>query len=99
MPTPTDVFVQIAATYGGVDPEDLMAVQRWYQDGLPQLPEATIDEILANLLGAEDQAPDTACSASHPEDTPLRRLDDSPPAGGQFAAKWLAVLRRLAGRR
>jgi len=99
MPTPTDVFVEIAATYGGVDPEDLMAVQMWYQDDLPQLPEETINEILDRLLTGKALAPMRAHSRSHPENAPLPRLDASPPAGVPFAAEWLAVLRRLPGER
>ena len=35
MPTPTHVFADVAATYGGVDAGDMEAVQRWYEETLP----------------------------------------------------------------
>ena len=65
MPAPTDVFIEIAARHGGVDPGDLLAVQRWYEHELENLPEETIDRILDELLsheGTRSATPTTRCS-------------------------------------
>jgi len=98
MPAPTDVFIEIAARHGGVDPGDLLAVQRWYEHELENLPEETIDRILDELLsheGTRSKAPTPKC---YPDDAPLPKLDECPPAEIPTAARWLALLRRLASR-
>ena len=98
MPTPTDVFIEIAAKYGGVDTENLLAVQRWYEHELENLPEETIDEILDELLrheGTPSQAPAPRC---YPKDAPVPKLDECPPVEIPAAARWLAFLRRIASR-
>ena len=99
MPTPTDVFIEIAARHGGVDPEDLVAVQRWYEHELEKLPEETIDLILDELLSHEGTRSKSPTPRCYPDNAPLPELDDCPPAEIPVAARWLALLRRLATRR
>ena len=98
MPTPTDVFIEIAARHGGVDPGDLVAVQRWYEHELEKLPEETIDLILDELLSHEGTRSKTPTPTYYPDDATLPKLDDCPPAEIPFAARWLAFLRKLASR-
>ncbi len=98
MPTPTDIFIEIAARHGGVDPEDLLAVQRWYEHELERLPEETIDMILDELLRNEGTPPRGDLQRCYPDDAPLPKLDGCPPAEIPAAARWLALLRRLASR-
>ena len=98
MPTPTDIFIEIAARHGGVDRKDLLAVQHWYEHELEKLPEDTIDEILDELLRTECTPLADHPPRIYPKDAPLPRLGDSPVAGIPLAARWLAFLRRLASR-
>ena len=98
MPTPTDIFIEIAARYGGVDRENLLGVQRWYEHELEKLPEETIDEILDELLRHEDTPPADHPPRSYPKDAPLPKLNACPPAAIPLAARWLAFLRRVASR-
>lgn len=97
MPTPTDIFIEIAARYGGVDRENLLGVQRWYEHELEKLPEETIDEILDELLRHEDTPP-----ADHPRGVTRRmrrcpssmhallQQSHSPPGGSRFFGGWRA---------
>ena len=50
MPTPTGFFLDVAARYGGVDPGDLDAVQRWFIESMPELPPETINQIFDEQL-------------------------------------------------
>ena len=53
MPTSTEVFADVAARFGGVDPHDPDAVRQWYETKMPTLPPEQIDEILDELLQKE----------------------------------------------
>ncbi len=50
MPTPMEVFVQMAVKYGNVDPTDEEAVDRFFEEELPKLPERQQLEIVETLL-------------------------------------------------
>ena len=99
MPTPTHVFAELAATYGNVDATDSVAVQRWYEDELPRLPAATIEEVLEELAAREGATP-SALDAQHnyPARVPLPTLGQSKPVPlPLLAAGWRALFRRLFG--
>jgi hypothetical protein len=99
MPTPTATFLEIAARYGDVDPEDIEAVQHWFTEVLPGLPPERIEEILDDLLASEgaDKAEETV--RSYPRDVPLPALSSSPPVPiPLLAERWREILARLAGR-
>jgi hypothetical protein len=99
MPTPTHVFAEVAATHGNVDPGDIDAVQRWYENELPLLPAATIEEILEELASQEGSAPVAADSKhSYPSGAPLPSLGQSKPVPlPLLAAGWRAFIRRWLG--
>ena len=99
MPTPTHVFAELAATYGNVDATDSVAVQRWYEDELPRLPAATIEEVLEELAAQEGAAPSAVdAQRSYPARAPLPTLGQSKPVPlPLLAAGWRALFRRLLG--
>ena len=100
MPTPTASFLEIAARYGNVDPEDIEAVQHWFTEVLPSLPPETIEGILEDLLASDraDQDKDTA--RSYPRDVPLPSLSSSPREPVPLlAAGWHELLLRWVERR
>lgn len=80
MPTPVSAFLDVAARHGGVDPEDLEAVEQWYLKVVPGLPPGEVDTILEALL-AEDALPDTKeIVARYPSNAPVPSLSASPEA-------------------
>ena len=100
MPTPTRLFADLAAKYGGVKPSDTAAVQRWYEEVLPTLSPEVIEELLEELLNSEGLESEEAMSRQYPADAPLPRLDEAPPIPPPlFAAGWREFLRRLLTRR
>ena len=93
MPTPPQVFADVAARYG-VDPNDADAVVRFFTETVPTLPPEEIDAILDELL-AREGAPCTY-PPCYPEDAPLPSLGASPAAVPPLlAAGWRAAFRRL----
>ena len=79
MPTPTQVFYDVAARHGKVDPSDAEALQRWFTEVLPALPNEQIEEILEVLLSHDGSQAARAESRSYPRNVPLPSLEDSPP--------------------
>ena len=63
MPTPIRVFAEIAARVGGVDPEDMAAVERFYVEVLPGLETAQIRAILGELLERECEGGEKPCGS------------------------------------
>lgn len=101
MPTPTHVFTELAAKYGGIDAADADAVQRWYEEQLPQLPRETIDEILEALLDQDQTAakPDAQVPRNYPSAAPLPNLEQAQPIRlPLFAAGWRNLIRQLLRR-
>ncbi len=97
MPTPVEVFAQVAAEHGGVDPKDVEAVQSWYMETLPTLPPERTEAVLEDLLGREGDSTDRSLRPSYPRQVPLPRLETSQPVRlPLLAAGWLALLKRLA---
>ncbi len=80
MPTPTSSFLDVAARYGDVDPDDISAVQHWFMEVLPTLPHETIEEILEALLESEGTSDGKQTVRSYPRGVPVPSLSSSPPA-------------------
>jgi hypothetical protein len=80
MPTPTHVFARIAARLGGVDPTDMDAVQRWYQESLANLSLDRLEKLLEELLAAVGEPEPDPPRPVYPEAPPLPTLDQSPAA-------------------
>jgi hypothetical protein len=100
MPTPTRVFAELAEKHGGVDLNDMPAVQRWYEEVLPTLPPEVIEEILEELLSGEGLEDVEAGGQVYPADAPLPRLDEAPPVAPPLLAAGLReFIRRLLTRR
>ena len=100
MPTPVNQFLEIAAKYGEMDPADLEAIQHWYEQVLPTLPEETVDEVLAALLDQEGKPQAGLPERSYPPAAPLPRLGEAHEVSlPLLAAGWGALLRRLWHRR
>jgi len=99
MPTQTQVFAELAATFGGVDPSDLEAVQHWYDETLPTLPASTIEDVLNELVKREGFSNDDGYARAYPDKAPLPTLDQAPPVPlPLLAAGWREFLRRLLRR-
>ena len=96
MPTPTSSFLQVAAQFGKVAPDDIEAVQRWYTEVVPTLSPETIREILDALLTSDGTVGDKDMERSYPSDVPLPSLSSSPPEPTPLlAAGWRELLIRL----
>ena len=95
MPTPYDVFSEIAARHGGVDPDDEQAVQRWYTDTLPGLPRRTIEGVLDELLSRQHGGATSHRKRSFPVGAPIPTTDASPPARLPWLTRlWLSLFFR-----
>jgi hypothetical protein len=96
MPTPTSSFLDVAALYGNVDPNDSEAVQRWFMEVLPTLPQETIEEILEALLASEATSDGKETPRSYPRGVPVPSLSSSPPAPIPILAKrWREIFIKL----
>jgi hypothetical protein len=96
MPTPTDVFAQLAAKYGDVDPSDIEAVQHWYEKVLPTLVPGTIETVLSELISQDGPAETTQAPHSYPDKAPLPTLEQSPPVAlPMLASGWRRYLRQF----
>ena len=99
MPTPTYVFAQVAAKYGGVDAGDMEAVQHWYEETLPSLSLKKIHEVLDELLSREGLRSGGDGPRVYPKTAPLPTLDQAAPVPlPLLAAGWREFLRRLLRR-
>jgi hypothetical protein len=99
MPTPTYVFAEVAARYGGVDAGDMEAVQHWYEETLPSLPPQKIEEILDELMGREGLRSEGDGPRVYPKAAPLPTLDQAAPVPlPLLAGGWREFLRRLLQR-
>ena len=96
MPTPTGSFYDIAARYGGIDPRDTEAVQRWFMETLPTLPPSKIEEVLEALLQGDGPTDVKQPARSYPQGVPLPSLSGSPAAPTPLlACGWRELLNRL----
>jgi hypothetical protein len=99
MPTPIRAFIDVAAQYGDIDPGDAEAIQHWFSEVLPNLPPATIEEILETLLEHDGTGDEHSTRPAYPRDVPLPSLSSSPPAEIPLLAAGLReILIRLTGR-
>lgn len=99
MPTPTTAFADAAAKYGGVDPDDIEAVQRWFTEELPTLPVDIIEQVIRDLLAQDGAAAEREIIPVYPERAPLPSLELSPPVPLPLLAEdWKRLLQRLAAR-
>ena len=99
MPTPTYVFAEVAAKYGGVDAGDMKAVQRWYEETLPSLPAGEIERILDELRHGEYLEVEGKCPRVYPKTAPLPTLDEAVPVPlPLLAGGWRQLLLRLLRR-
>ena len=80
MPTPTEVFAELAARHGGVDANDARAVARWYTEDVPRLPRETIESLLEELLRREGEARVGMVRRNYPPGNRIPALGVSPPA-------------------
>lgn len=99
MPAPTTAFADAAAKYGGVDPEDIVAVQNWFARELPTLPVDTVEQVLRDLLAQDGASAEREIIPVYPDRAPLPSLAASPPVALPLLAEdWRRLLRRLAAR-
>ena len=86
MTTPTHAFFDIASKYGQIDPADAEAVQEWFTEILPTLPQERVDEILEELLKADGSVGEGEVARAYPKDAPIPSLASSPLASIPFLA-------------
>lgn len=100
MPTPISVFHDVAARYGDVDRSDAEAVQRWFAEELPNLPPATIEAILEELLTHDGAgAAEVEIIRVYPKGVPLPSLESSPAMQlPLLAAGWRELVKGLYDR-
>lgn len=100
MATPTAKFIEIAARYGNVDPEDIEAVQRWFAEELPKLSPSELGRIFEELLRADGARRTRRVAVRvYPERAPLPSLRQSPAVDFPLlAGPWRRLHRRLLAR-
>ena len=99
MPTPTTAFADAAAKYGGVDPGDMEAVQRWFAEELPTLSIQIIEEVIRDLLAQDGAVSGREIVPVYPERAPLPSLGASPAVTTPLLAEdWRRLLRRALAR-
>jgi len=99
MPTPTTAFADAAAKYGGVDPDDIEAVQRWFAEELPTLSIQIIEQVIRDLLAQDGAVSAREIIPVYPERAPLPSLGASPAASTPLLAEdWRRLLRRALAR-
>ena len=80
MPTPTEVFAELAARYGGVDANDAEAVQRWFAEEVPRMPHEKLEELLEELLRREGATVVGVVRQTYPAESRIPALSVTPPA-------------------
>ena len=96
MPTPTQVFAEIATRFGGVDAHDAEAVRRWFAETLPTLAPEKIAEVLDELIEREGEPFDEDFPRCYPSQVDVPKLRSSFPAPTpRLALGWIVFLRRL----
>jgi len=99
MPTPTTAFADAAAKYGGVDPDDIEAVQRWFAEELPTLSIQIIEQVIRDLLAQDGAVSGREIIPVYPERAPLPSLGASPAVPTPLLAEdWRRLLRRALAR-
>ena len=99
MPTPTTAFADAAAKYGGVDPDDIEAVQRWFAEELPTLSIQIIEQVIRDLLAQDGAVSGREIIPVYPERAPLPSLGASPAVSTPLLAEdWRRLLRRALAR-
>jgi len=99
MPTPTTAFADAAAKYGGVDPDDIEAVQRWFAEELPTLSIQIIEQVIRDLLAQDGAVSGREIIPVYPERAPLPSLGASPAVTTPLLAEdWRRLLRRALAR-
>jgi hypothetical protein len=98
MPAPTTAFVDAAAKYGKVDPEDIEAVQTWFAEELPKLPIDVIEQVVRDLLAQDGAISERNIIPVYPEGAPVPSLRSSPHVAPPLLAEdWKRILARLFG--
>lgn len=99
MPTPVQAFATVAAKHGDIDPSDLQAVRRFYEETLPTLEPTEFFTILEELLAYEGRAGEVGPEPVYPRASALPTLLGSPPPLlPLLACGWGAMLCRLLRR-
>ena len=99
MTTPTTAFADAAAKYGGVDPDDIEAVQEWFAEELPTLSVHVIEKVVHDLLAQDGAVTDREIIPVYPERAPLPSLGASPAVSTPLLAEdWRRLLRRALAR-
>jgi hypothetical protein len=99
MSTPTTAFADAAAKYGGVDPDDIQAVQNWFAEELPALSVDTIEKVIHDLLAQDGAVSSREIIPVYPERAPLPSLGASPAVSTPLLAEdWRRLLRRALAR-
>ena len=99
MPTPTTAFADAAAKYGGVDPDDIEAVQSWFAEELPTLSIQIIEQVIRDLLAQDGAVSGREIIPVYPERAPLPSLGASPAVTTPLLAEdWRRLLRRALAR-
>ena len=99
MPTPIQVFAEIAARYGGVETRDIEAVRRWYTETLPTLSPEVIAEVLEELIEGEDEPYEADFPRDYPTQVKVPTLRSATLAPTpRLALGWIVFLRRMVHR-
>ena len=99
MPTPITAFADAAAKYGGIDPDDVEAVQEWFAEELPKLPVDTIEQVLHDLLERDGTTAERTIIPVYPKGVRLPSLGSSPQVEPPLLAEeWKRLLSRLLNR-
>jgi hypothetical protein len=82
MPTPLRFFIKIAQERGNINPDDIVAVENWFLEDLPKLPEKDLQAILDELIEHSDDKSIKPDKIVYPSDIPMPLMKDTIPVTG-----------------
>ena len=94
MPANWSTYAEVAKRYGGVDPKDHAAVERFFTETLPTLSIDKQKKIVEELLGGSTVADSGPVKRDYPKGVPIPKLSEAKEF--DLKSEWLTNVARLA---
>lgn len=75
-------FKEVAQKWGNVDPKDDRAIEKWFIEEFPKLPQKTLNDILDELIQYNSEREDEPDLIIYPTNISLPLMKDNVPATG-----------------